>query len=140
MHCGGCAAKVEKTLAAVDGVKSATVDLPTKSVKVTYDADKLDVDKLKATFTGSLKYSSQLYYPDDAQVSYASFLAEGMHCGGCAAKVKKNMLAEAGVKDVTVCLDTKAVGIAYDSNVTDVSKLIDGFKKMNYEVTECYNN
>lgn len=138
MNCGGCAAKVKKALETVDGVSGVEIDLPTKSVKVEYDAAKADVDKLKAAFN-TIQYASQLYYPDDAKVAYVSFKADQMKCGGCAAKVKKNLSAEAGVKDVTVCLDTKAVSIAYDSSVTSVDKLVDGFKKFDYAVVECYN-
>lgn len=138
MNCGGCAAKVKNALSAVDGVKDVEVDLSAKSVKVTYDAGKVNVDKLKEAF-GGIQYASQLYYPGEANVGYVSFKADQMKCGGCAAKVKKNMLAEAGVKDVTVCLDTKVVSIAYDSSATSIDKLIDGFKKFDYAVTECYN-
>jgi copper chaperone CopZ len=38
MHCGGCMAAVEKTLAALDGVASARVNLSTKRVAVRWDA------------------------------------------------------------------------------------------------------
>ncbi len=138
MNCGGCASKVQKTLEAVDGVNAVAVDLSTKSVKVEYDASKVDVEKLKDAF-GTIQYASQLYYPGDDKVAYVSFLAEQMKCGGCAAKVKKNLFAEAGVKDVTVCLETKAVSIAYDSDVTSIDGLVDAFKKFDYDVVECYN-
>ena len=38
MHCGGCMAAVEKTLAALDGVASARVNLSTKRVAVRWDS------------------------------------------------------------------------------------------------------
>lgn len=138
MSCGGCAAKVKRALTAAEGVTGVTVDLTTKSVKIDYDAAKSSIEKLKEAFAG-IKYASQLYYPDDADVAYVSFKAEQIKCGGCAAKVKKNIQAEAGVKDITVCLPTKVVSIAYDSKITSVKKLIEGFKKFNYTVAECYN-
>jgi copper chaperone CopZ len=69
----------------------------------------------------------------------AYFKAEQMSCGGCANKVKTNISAEEGVKDVAVNLDTKVVSITYDSTVTDSSKLIDGFKKFDYNVVEVNN-
>lgn len=138
MGCGGCAAKVKRTLIALDGVDSVLVDLSTKSVRVEYDAAKIDVDKIKAGFA-TIKYASQLYYPDEANVAYASFLAEQIKCGGCAAKVKKTLLGNPAVKDVTVCLPTKVVSVAYDSNAADVAQLLDTFKTINYTVTEVYN-
>lgn len=139
MNCGGCAAKVKNALTAVKGVEDVTVDLPTKSVKVSYDAAQTDVDKLKEAFYG-IKYASPLYYPEDASVAYASFQADQMKCGGCAAKVRKNLSADAGVKDISICLDTKVVSIAYDSKLTSVDKLIEDFKKFDYNVVQCYNN
>ena len=138
MNCGGCANKVKTALEAAEGVTAATVDLDTKSVKVEYDAAVTNVDKLKEAFAG-IQYASQLYYPEDSNVAYVSFKAEQMKCNGCANKVKTNMTAEAGVKDVTVCLETKAVSIAYDSNVTSVAQLVEGFKKFDYTVEQCYN-
>ena len=138
MNCGGCANKVKTALEAAEGVSAATVDLSTKSVKVEYDAAVTNVDKLKEAFAG-IQYASQLYYPEDANVAYVSFKADQMKCNGCANKVKTNMSAEAGVKDVTVCLETKAVSIAYDSNVTSVAQLVEGFKKFDYTVEQSYN-
>lgn len=72
-----------------------------------------------------------------AGTTVAYFKAEQMKCGGCAAKVKKNMLAEAGVKDVAVDLGTKVVSITYDPKATDAQKLVEGFKKFDYTVVEC---
>lgn len=139
MRCGGCAAKVKGALEAVPGVESATVDLATKSVAVKYDAKVADIDKLKAAFD-SISYASPQYYPGDAKVQYVSFKADQMKCGGCAAKVKKNLLADAGVKDVTVCLGTKVVGIAFDSSKTSKEQIVNDFKKFDYNVVEVYNN
>lgn len=138
MRCGGCAGKVKNALEAVEGVSSADVDLATKSVKVSYDASKADVEKLKSAFYG-IQYASQLYYPEDSNVQYVTFQADQMKCGGCAGKVKRNISAEEGVKDVTVCLETKAVAVAYDSTKTSVDKLVDAFKKFDYTVAEIYN-
>ncbi len=136
--CGGCATKVKNLFADVDGVSSVDVDMATKSVKIVYDASKLDVDKLKGIFA-TIDYATQVYYPDNTSMAYVSFLAEQIKCGGCAGKVYRNIMAEEGVKDVTVCLNTKAVSIAYDASLTDVEKLMAGFKKFDYVVTECYN-
>ena len=122
----------------MDGVSSVDVDMATKSVKIVYDASKLDVDKLKGIFA-TIDYATQVYYPDNTSMAYVSFLAEQIKCGGCAGKVYRNIMAEEGVKDVTVCLNTKAVSIAYDASLTDVEKLMAGFKKFDYVVTECYN-
>lgn len=69
----------------------------------------------------------------------AYFKADQMKCGGCAAKVKKNLSADAGVKDVTVDLDSKVVKVSYDSAKTSVAQLVDDFKKFEYSVVEVNN-
>lgn len=45
--CGTCKATIEKAVNAVEGVKSASLDLKTKTVTVTYYADKTTTDQIK---------------------------------------------------------------------------------------------
>lgn len=138
MRCGGCAGKVKNALSAVDGVNSVDIDLPTKSVKVTYDASKTNVDALKDAFH-SIEYSSQLYYPKDANIEYAAYKAPQMKCGGCAGKVKKALSEDAGIKDVAINIETKEVAIAYDKTKTNKDKIVKDFKTIKYnDVEEVY--
>ncbi len=46
MHCAACVRTVEEALAAVKGVRSATVSLPTESASVEYDEGAVRVDEL----------------------------------------------------------------------------------------------
>ncbi len=48
MHCMKCAAKVENSLKALDGVKKAKAEPEKKSVKVAYDGDRVTPDTMKA--------------------------------------------------------------------------------------------
>lgn len=50
MRCGGCANKVKNAISTVDGVSNVDIDLESKSVKVSYDASKTNVDALKDAF------------------------------------------------------------------------------------------
>ena len=50
LHCQGCCDKVMKNIAWEKGVKDIQCDLKTKTVKVTYDADKTDVPTLLKAF------------------------------------------------------------------------------------------
>lgn len=136
MGCGGCVAKVRNNMKAEAGVKKVECDLPTQSVKIDYDPAVTDAGKLKAGFQ-KFEYVVTQYYPE-GNIAYVFFKADQMKCGGCAKTVKGKMGAEPGVKEVSVCLSTKVVCIAYDSEISNVEKLKDGFKKFNYEVTECY--
>lgn len=137
MGCGGCVAKVQNNMKTEAGVKNIVCDLPTKSVKIEYDPTVTDIDKLKEGFQ-KFEYVVTQYYPEE-NMAYVFFQANQINCGGCARMVREKIGAEPGVKEVTVCLSTKVVCIAYDAKVSSVEKLVEEFKKFNYEVTECYN-
>ena len=109
----------------------------TKSVRVMYKKEKDDIENIKEA-SETQKYEAQLDCTEKSQINYVSFMAEQMTDDKDASKLKCDLVQENGVKDVTVCKETKAISIAYDSQVTDVNKLIAGFKKMDYNVTECY--
>lgn len=48
MSCQHCEQSVISALSPAEGVKQVTVDLPTKTVKVVYDAERVGVEKLSA--------------------------------------------------------------------------------------------
>lgn len=50
LHCQGCCDKIMKNIAFEKGVKDLVCDLKTKTVKVTYDANKTDVPTLLKAF------------------------------------------------------------------------------------------
>ncbi|PAQ13432.1 copper chaperone CopZ [Bacillus sp. FJAT-42315] len=49
MTCGHCEKAVKSALLEVEGVKEVTVDLPTGSVAVAFDAEKATVAQMKET-------------------------------------------------------------------------------------------
>ena len=50
LHCQGCCDKIMKNIAYEKGVKDIVCDLKTKTVTVTYDANKTDVPTLLKAF------------------------------------------------------------------------------------------
>ena len=50
LHCQGCCDKIMKNIAFEKGVKDLVCDLKTKTVTVTYDADKTNVPTLLKAF------------------------------------------------------------------------------------------
>lgn len=50
LHCQGCCDKIMKSIAFERGVKDLVCDLKTKTVTVTYDANKTDVPTLLGAF------------------------------------------------------------------------------------------
>ena len=50
LHCQGCCDKIMKNIAFEKGVKDLACDLKSKTVTVTYDADKTDIPTLLKAF------------------------------------------------------------------------------------------
>ena len=50
LHCDGCIKKIEKNIAFEKGVKDINCDLKKKTVLVTFDAAKTNVENLKTAF------------------------------------------------------------------------------------------
>ncbi len=59
MECGNCENKVKKNISFEKGVKRLETDLKTRTVTVTYDADKTDIKKLKEGFA-KFKYEAKV--------------------------------------------------------------------------------
>jgi len=51
MSCGHCKASVEKAVSALTGVSEVAVDLAGKSVKVTYNSEKVNAEAVKKAIT-----------------------------------------------------------------------------------------
>jgi len=51
MACGVCAARVEKTALAIDGVKAAKASQPKGSAEITFDPEKTNPEAIAATIT-----------------------------------------------------------------------------------------
>ena len=55
INCGHCAQKVTAALETAEGVEQVSVDIPSKTVKVVYDAERVGVEKL-STILGNANY------------------------------------------------------------------------------------
>ena len=96
MTCGGCVAKVERTLARVDGVDKAEVNLATHRATVTAEILP-DTAALRAAID-SLGYKTPTVERD--------YTIDGMTCGDCVTRVETALLAVPGVTLAEVNLAT----------------------------------
>lgn len=69
IHCQGCIDKIMKNIAFERGVKDIVCDLPTKTVTVTYDANKTDVPSLLSAFERINKPATVKALPSSEQTS-----------------------------------------------------------------------
>lgn len=59
-----------------------------------------------------------------------------MHCEGCEKKIKGNIRFEKGVKKIETSVPDQTVTITYDADKTSVEKLVEAFKKIDYDVRQ----
>ncbi len=64
------------------------------------------------------------------------FSVKGMTCSHCVATVEKALKAVSGVVDYQVSLDEARAVVAYEPEVTDVTKIEAALKETGYEIGE----
>ncbi|MEK1925203.1 MAG: copper ion binding protein, partial [Rhizobium giardinii] len=97
MSCASCVLRVEKAIAAVPGVASATVNLATERATVTYSEPVPTEAVLQAIAKAG-------YEP---KLETRELGVEGMTCASCVSRVEKALKTVPGVKDASVNLATE---------------------------------
>lgn len=105
MSCAGCAAGLEKKLAAMDGVTTAAVNFALSRADVTFDADVLDTGVIRSTIVDAGYQIPSLSRSLDIG---------GMSCGGCVSGVEKALLGVTGVisADINLAMEKAEVNTA----------------------------
>ena len=123
MSCASCVGRVEKAIAAVPGVASATVNLATARATVTYNAPVRTEAILQAIEKAG-------YEP---KLETRELGVEGMTCASCVSRVEKALKTVPGVKDASVNLATEKATVHTVSG-TPALALEDAVRAAGYEV------
>ena len=127
MTCAACAARVEKRLAKIEGVREASVNLATEKATVTFDPRAVDIASL-AQAVKAIGY--------DVPANRTRLLVSGMTCANCASRIEKRLMKEPGVIAASVNLATDSASVEYVPGVTDVSRLIKAVTSIGYHARE----
>jgi len=107
MTCASCAGRVEQALAAVPGVREATVNLATENARVSAAAD-----------TSLTKLQEAVRAAGYELVAESVELAiEGMTCASCAGRVEKALESVPGVFEASVNLATERASVRLGTGV-----------------------
>jgi len=68
-------------------------------------------------------------------MSQTAFRVPEMSCGGCSATIEGALEGLAGVRSVTVDLETKLVTVAHDDAVAPIAQLTGAIEDQGYEVS-----
>ncbi|MFO7160921.1 MAG: heavy metal translocating P-type ATPase [[Clostridium] cellulosi] len=128
MSCAACAARIEKGLSRLDGVKSANVNLSLERATVEYDDSVTNRDELEKVVT-KLGYS----VIKEKATKKAVLNVRGMTCASCAARIEKKLLRTDGVTTAAVNLATEKATVEYDPAKIKVSDIIKAIESLGYK-------
>ncbi|WP_374473449.1 copper ion binding protein, partial [Arenimonas sp.] len=123
MTCSSCAGRVEKALAKVPGVSSATVNLATESADVTTDGS-----VSAAAITAAVEGAGY-----GVAIEEVSMAILGMTCASCAGRVEKALAKVPGVQSASVNLATETASVRVTAG-TPREALVQAVAAAGYEV------
>ena len=133
MSCAACAARIEKGLNRIGGVKSANVNLAMERATVEYDDDQVAAEQLNSTVE-RLGYS--VIRDQEQQTGKTVLNITGMSCAACSARIEKKLSRMEGVKTAGVNLTTEKATVEYDPTEVQVSDLVGTVKSLGYGAEE----
>lgn len=124
MTCAACAAKIEKALNKMEGVKEANVNLAMEKASIDYDNNVVGVDD----FNQKIKDLGYTLIVDKIDLKI-----EGMSCAACAAKIEKKLNKLPGFTKATVNLTTEKASIAYLETITGIKDFKEAIESLGYK-------
>lgn len=128
MDCPDCAAKVEKAVKRMPGVRSATISYPLGKLSVDYDAAQTGVDQVIAKVKG-LGYDAQENEEFGLKDKGTVIRLGGLDCADCAAKLEKRIKLIPGVEQVQVNFGASKMRVMHAGPVAEILTTIE---KMGY--------
>lgn len=129
MSCAACAARIEKGLNKLEGVKQANVNFAVEKATVEYDDNLTDLGKFQETIKklgyGVIKESSKSGNKVELRLT-------GMSCAACSSKIERKLNKTEGIAKAAVNLATEKANIEYDPSTVKVSEIIKTIERLGY--------
>ncbi|MEP2716845.1 copper ion binding protein, partial [Pseudophaeobacter sp.] len=125
LSCAGCVGRAERTLAALEGVTSASVNLASSKAQVEANED-LELSKL----TGALAAAGS-----PAALSEVSFDIQGLSCASCVGRAEAALLSVPGVVSASVNLAAERAEVSYLTGATRAADLAAASTTAGYPAT-----
>lgn len=129
MHCAACAARIEKILGRLEGVKLCNVNLATEKAVVTYDDSVVDGARIEQAING-LGYRAEK--AGETRSAIATLSIQGMSCAACSARIEKKLSSMEGVAEARVNLATERATVRYDPGKVKISEIIAAVESLGY--------
>lgn len=122
MTCASCAARIEKNVSKLPGIKEANVNLASERLRVVSDGDVAWQDVVE-------RVEKTGYNVPTREIDLS---VEGMTCASCAARIEKVVGRLDGVESATVNLASEKAHIVYVPGLVKEEDLIRGVDKAGY--------
>ncbi|WP_458096166.1 heavy metal translocating P-type ATPase [Roseomonas sp. WA12] len=122
MHCAGCVGRVERALASLPGVSTASVNLATR--RATVEGEALDRAALRAAIAAAGFTSPE----ETSEIG-----VEGMSCAACAGRVERALATLPGAEAAAVNLATRRASIRHSPGAVDRAALESAIRAAGYE-------
>jgi Cu+-exporting ATPase len=127
MTCVNCAQTIESSLGGVEGVQGANVNYAAEKATVTYDPEKVSLDKLRAAVLDA-GYG--------VIINEVTLAVGGMTCASCTSTVEEAIAELEGVFSASANLATEKVTVRYDPQRVRVPQIKKAVLDAGYEVLD----
>lgn len=135
MHCGACAARIERVLGKTPGVASVSVSLAGESMSLEYDPETVDREQIEESVS-RLGFGVDLPEPAAAHHDSLRLDIQGMHCAACVARVERTVRNLPGVDEADVSLADNTGTIQFDPATISRADIRKAIRDAGYESRE----
>lgn len=133
MTCNACARAIEKKVAKIDGVKSASVNFATEKLTVEFDESKTNFEKIKEAVE---KAGYGVLDQEKEEIREVIIPISGMTCSACARAIEKSISKLNGVKEVNVNFASEKAKVVYNPLAVRLSEIKNAIVKAGYTPLE----
>lgn len=130
MSCAACAARIEKGLNKIEGVKQAAVNFAIEKATVEYDDSLVALEQLNETVR---KLGYDILESEPVNNNRVELKITGMSCAACSAKIERRLGKLEGVSAAGVNLATEKAAIEYNPAQVKVSDIINIIGNLGYK-------
>ncbi len=131
MTCASCSARVEKVSSRLPGVASASVNLATEKLRITFDDSQLSLDKIQEAIAKA-GYQAE----PEVTTKTVTIPIAGMTCASCSARIEKQVGKLEGVSLANVNFATEKGVFTYDPDKIRLSQIKAAIQKAGYTPLE----
>ncbi|MDF2986134.1 MAG: copper-translocating P-type ATPase [Eubacterium sp.] len=130
MSCAACAARIEKGLNKIEGVKQANVNFAIEKATVEFEDTLVDSGKIGEAVR---KLGYDILQQAPVNQNKVELKITGMSCAACSAKIERRLGKMEGVSSAAVNLATEKANIEFDSSIVKVSDIINVVGNLGYK-------